>query len=124
MISRKLVTDIIEVIELNYKEKITKKIDEKIEIIEHLPSDEQVAVLDRFFHGRRISDNAFFREMHSDVIKFLLKGFELFSFLPGESIYHANMPSNKRSQPSSQSTSSSKEESTASSRRVYASRRT
>ena len=95
LVTKQLVSEIIEVIELNYKEKITKKIADKIELIEHLPSDEQVAVLDRFFQGRRISDNAFFRDMHSDAIKYLLKDFELFSFLPGESIYHANMPSDK-----------------------------
>lgn len=93
LVSRKLVSEIIEVIDFNFAEKIKKKIDEKLETVEHFAHQDQLGMLDLFFKGKKVSDNAFFRDMPSDIVKFILRGFEIQTFLPKECIYNANMPS-------------------------------
>jgi indole-3-glycerol phosphate synthase len=92
LVSRELVLEISDIIEINYSEKLDKKLDKKLEVIEVLPEDMQMVSIDRFFDFQKITTNAFFRGMEPSVIRILLSGFNIIHVQAGETIYNTNQP--------------------------------
>ena len=93
LIPKSLLFQLSEVIESNHQQKHRKKIDAKLELIACLPATIHMAAVDRFLHPtRRVSENAFFRDLDESIVKEVLQDSRLMTVPAGEYIYQAKQP--------------------------------
>ena len=91
-ISKRLLSETSEALEVNFQNQAAKKIDERLELFKHFPEEWQMVLLDAMMETN-LSKNVFFKGMEPSLVQRLLSGFELMTILPGEFVYGVGQPS-------------------------------
>ena len=91
--SQNLLFQISENVEHNFDTKVSRKYDEKLELIRCLTPGLQIKAIDKMFSSQPISTNSFFKDMEAVAIRNFLESFDIVNVMAGETIYAAGQPS-------------------------------